>query len=70
MKQLPPEILEQLRQLDSCSVANAIETFHVRLRNKGFTDTKYPLHLRRFSADGGLCGHGSRANFRATHGRA
>jgi len=29
---------EQLRQLDSCVVANAIETCGVRLRNTGFTD--------------------------------
>lgn len=40
MKQLPPELLVQLRQLDSCSVANAIETFDVRLRNKGFSDSR------------------------------
>jgi 4-hydroxy-4-methyl-2-oxoglutarate aldolase len=31
--------LEKLRQLGSCSVANAIETFGVRLRNTGFTDS-------------------------------
>lgn len=31
--------LEKLRQLDSCSVANAIETFGVRLRNSGFADS-------------------------------
>ncbi|MBZ5643030.1 MAG: RraA family protein [Acidobacteriia bacterium] len=31
--------LDQLRGLDSCSVANAIETFDVRLRNQGFTDS-------------------------------
>ena len=30
--------LEKLRQLDSCSVSNAIESFGVRLRNTGFTD--------------------------------
>lgn len=30
--------LEKLRQLDSCSVANAIEAFGVRLRNAGFAD--------------------------------
>jgi 4-hydroxy-4-methyl-2-oxoglutarate aldolase len=40
MKRLPPELLEQLRQLDSCSVANAIETFDVRLRNQGFADSR------------------------------
>jgi 4-hydroxy-4-methyl-2-oxoglutarate aldolase len=37
---LEPASLEQLRQLDSCTVANAIETFGVRLRNTGFTDSR------------------------------
>jgi 4-hydroxy-4-methyl-2-oxoglutarate aldolase len=36
--QLEPASLEALRQLDSCAVANAIETFSVRLRNTGFAD--------------------------------
>jgi 4-hydroxy-4-methyl-2-oxoglutarate aldolase len=36
---LEPALLEELRQLDSCTVANAIETFGVRLRNTGFTDS-------------------------------
>jgi 4-hydroxy-4-methyl-2-oxoglutarate aldolase len=35
---LEPAVLEELRQLDSCSMANAIETFGVRLRNTGFAD--------------------------------
>jgi regulator of RNase E activity RraA len=30
------EHLDALRRIDSCSLANAIETFHVRLRNEGF----------------------------------
>ena len=37
--QIEPGALEELRQLDSCSVANAVETFDVRLRNTGFTDS-------------------------------
>ena len=32
--------LAALRQIDSCMVANAIETFHVRLRNTGFTNAQ------------------------------
>lgn len=36
---LEPALLEKLRSLDSCSVANAIEAFGVRLRNTGFTDS-------------------------------
>jgi regulator of RNase E activity RraA len=37
--QIEPAALEELRLLDSCSVANAIETFGTRLRNSGFTDS-------------------------------
>jgi len=35
---LTPELLESLRRLDACTLANAIETFHERLRNEGFVD--------------------------------
>jgi 4-hydroxy-4-methyl-2-oxoglutarate aldolase len=35
---LTPAQLESLRQLDACTLANAIETFHERLRNEGFAD--------------------------------
>jgi 4-hydroxy-4-methyl-2-oxoglutarate aldolase len=30
--------LEAIRQLDGCTISNAIETFDVRLRNEGFAD--------------------------------
>ncbi|HTS16883.1 MAG TPA: RraA family protein [Verrucomicrobiae bacterium] len=33
---LTPEQLEALRRIDACTLANAIETFHERLRNEGF----------------------------------
>jgi 4-hydroxy-4-methyl-2-oxoglutarate aldolase len=33
------ELIQSLTRLDSCTVANAIETFDVRLRNIGFTDS-------------------------------
>jgi regulator of RNase E activity RraA len=46
---LTSEQLEILRRLDTCTVANAIETFHERLRNEGFADNSvhclFP-HLR------------------------
>jgi regulator of RNase E activity RraA len=35
---LTPVQLEALRRLDACTLANAIETFHERLRNEGFMD--------------------------------
>jgi regulator of RNase E activity RraA len=34
------EHLEALRKLDSCTLANVIETFDVRLRNEGFADSR------------------------------
>jgi len=36
--QLTSEQIQSLARLDSCTVANAIEEFHVRLRNEGFCD--------------------------------
>jgi regulator of RNase E activity RraA len=36
---IEPANLEELQQLDSCSVSNAIEKFGVRLRNTGFADS-------------------------------
>src|SRR5690348_15312894 len=38
MNPLSFEQLESLRRLDACTLANAIETFHERLRNEGFVD--------------------------------
>jgi regulator of RNase E activity RraA len=34
---LPPAIFDGIRQFDTCTIANAIEHFRVRLRNEGFT---------------------------------
>jgi regulator of RNase E activity RraA len=34
---LPLQILAAIRQFDTCAVANAIERFHLRLRNEGYT---------------------------------
>ncbi|MGA8597226.1 MAG: RraA family protein [Bryobacteraceae bacterium] len=38
MQALAQETLEQLRQLDTCTVSNAIEQFQVRTRNEGFVN--------------------------------
>jgi regulator of RNase E activity RraA len=35
---LMPSLVESLRRLDACRVANAVETFDCRLRNDGFAD--------------------------------
>jgi len=35
---LTDDELEGLRQFDTCMIANAVETFNVRLRNTGFSD--------------------------------
>ncbi len=36
---ISPETLQALLALDTCTVANAIETFDVRLRNEGYADS-------------------------------
>lgn len=36
---LTPEQLEAIRRYDTCTIANAIECFGIRLRNEGFTRT-------------------------------
>ena len=43
------EQLNALRQLDACTLANAIETFHERLRNEGFVDHTVRCLFPRFS---------------------
>jgi regulator of RNase E activity RraA len=46
--QMSPQLLVDLQGFSSCSVANAIETFGVRLRNEGFTThLTARLHDRR-----------------------
>ena len=42
---LSPSELHALRLLDSCVVANAIETFHERLRNEGFANGSVHCHF-------------------------
>ncbi len=37
---LKDQELTALRRLDSCTVANAIDSFHVRLRNAGYADAR------------------------------
>src|SRR5579863_3073149 len=46
---IEPAALEELRRLDSCSVANAIEKFGVRLRNSGFADSNVRCIFEDFS---------------------
>lgn len=43
------EHLEALRQLDSCTVSNAIESFKVRLRNEGFADASIRCLFKKLS---------------------
>jgi 4-hydroxy-4-methyl-2-oxoglutarate aldolase len=40
MLRLRAELVDTFRRLDTCKVANAIETFNVRLRNEGFADSR------------------------------
>src|SRR6516165_10344597 len=45
---LSVEQLEILRRLDACTLANAIETFHQRLRNEGFADSSIHCQFPHF----------------------
>ena len=37
---IPQPLLAELRRFDTCTIANAIETFGIRLRNEGYTDPR------------------------------
>jgi len=50
---LSAEQLEALRRLDSCLLANTIETFKERLRNTGFMDGTVSCRFPRFPAMAG-----------------
>jgi 4-hydroxy-4-methyl-2-oxoglutarate aldolase len=39
-----PEMLRRLGEIDTCTVANAIESFDVRLRNEGFSNSTLACH--------------------------
>ena len=43
------EQLEALRRLSTCAVANAIDTFNLRLRNEGFVDSSVHCHFPRLA---------------------
>lgn len=46
---LTPEQFEAIRRLDTCTVANAIETFEIRLRNEGFASSSIRCIFRRLT---------------------
>ncbi len=58
---LTPELLEDLRQLDACTLANAIETFQERLRNQGFIDHSVRCLFPRLSP---MLGHAATITIR------
>ena len=41
--------LEAIRRLDTCTAANALETFQIRLRNEGFADSRVRCIFPRLS---------------------
>jgi hypothetical protein len=57
---MPPEIskdiLNRLAEFDSCSIADAIETFEVRLRNEGFNDPTIRCFFPQFAPMIGFAG--------------
>ena len=59
MVELSKELLDELGQLQSCAVANAIETFDVRPRNEGFMSPEVRCMFPRARWDDRVRGHGS-----------
>src|ERR1039457_6779348 len=55
--------LDALRQFDTCMVANAVETFNVRLRNTGFTNADIRC---RFEDAPPMVGYAATARLRIT----
>ena len=62
--QLTQVQLDQLRHLDSSMMANAIETFDVRLRNTGFTDSRVHCIFPDFPA---IVGYAATARIRTSN---
>lgn len=60
---LPAVVLEQLRALDGCTVANAIETFDVRLRNTGFANSSVRCMFTEFPP---MAGYAATARIRTS----
>jgi len=54
--------LAALRDLDTCSVSNAIETFGVRLRNTGFADSRIKCMFKSFPS---MVGYAATARMRS-----
>lgn len=63
MHALDAGLATALRRLDGCAVANAIETFDVRLRNEGFTDGRIRCLFQRHAP---VIGHAVTARIRSS----
>lgn len=59
---VPEETLKALRNIDTCMVSNAIETFNVRLRNTGFTDARIHCMFQDFAP---MVGYAATARLRS-----
>lgn len=60
---ISPEALKALQALDTCTVANAIETFNLRLRNEGYADSSIRCLT---GCDAPLVGHAVTARIRCS----
>ncbi|MEZ5384162.1 MAG: RraA family protein [Prosthecobacter sp.] len=60
---ISPETLRALQSLDTCTVANAIETFDVKLRNEGYADANIRCLT---NCDSPVVGHAVTARIRCS----
>jgi 4-hydroxy-4-methyl-2-oxoglutarate aldolase len=63
MHALDPGLAAALRRLDGCAIANAIETFDIRLRNEGFADGRIRCLFERRAP---VVGHAVTARIRTS----
>lgn len=61
---LAPEQFEALRRLNACTLANAIETFHQRLRDEGFIDSSIRCLFPRLQP---MLGYAATVKIRGSH---
>ena len=66
---LSREQMNAICEFDTCTIANAIETFNIRLRNEGYTQPGLRCFYRYLSLDPRICGNVPDQIFGAGHDR-
>ncbi len=60
---MPPDLLVAFRRYDTCTLANAVESFAVRLRNEGYSDARIRCLFPQLP---GMVGHAATVRIRCS----